>query len=356
MRLLSCIVLITTAANICFSIEPTEKFSWKIFDYLWDNSTQKQNAIKSGLYNANASVLYDVDEASDGRTFVTLIKKKGVPASLTTVSNKTGPSGPFLKPYPNWSWYNNNYTCNNHTIISVYRISIKCNYLFVLDSGVIESKTVCPPKLLIFDLKTDELTEHITIPHDIATHDDKSIGLLVTPIVDIQNCNLDNATIFMADSYGNGLIKYNKYTGLCRIESDFMKPNNADTTFTVQNQRFHLDNGGILGLTTIDEVLYYAALSGHKIFKMNMHDLRNCSKLNKAKTNNLTELAGTLSGQTGPIASVQSVLFFSNIPNASILCVDATKQFNSSDTVRHFDIFSNRYLIKNNFNTLFVLY
>ncbi|XP_011695497.1 PREDICTED: major royal jelly protein 1-like, partial [Wasmannia auropunctata] len=98
---------------------------------------------------------------------VTSVRDKGVPASLMTVSNEIGPGGPLLEPYPNWSWYNEN-DCSG--IISVYRVSIKCNHMFVLDCGKIGEEAVCPPKLLVFDLENDMLVKQIIIPPHIANN------------------------------------------------------------------------------------------------------------------------------------------------------------------------------------------
>lgn len=80
--------------------------------------------------------------------------------------------------------------------------------------------------------------------------------------------------------------------------------------------------------------LHYAPLAGHKIFKMNIHNLlQKCFKCT-SKANISIELVGTLSGQIAPIASAQNVIFFSNIPGTSIHCVDATKKFSSNNSVR----------------------
>jgi len=80
--------------------------------------------------------------------------------------------------------------------------------------------------------------------------------------------------------------------------------------------------------------LYYALLAGNKIHKIDINNLRKCSELSKSETDELTQLAGTLSGQTAAIASEQCAIFFSNIPETSILCQDASKEFESNNTVR----------------------
>lgn len=70
--------------------------------------------------------------------------------------------------------------------------------------------------------------------------------------------------------------------------------------------------------------LYHAFLARQKIFKIDLRHVQklvsnDCSNLNKMEGNDLSELMGTLSGQTGPIAFAQHVIFFSNIPKTAIL-------------------------------------
>lgn len=84
--------------------------------------------------------------------------------------------------------------------------------------------------------------------------------------------------------------------------------------------------------------LYYTPLSGNSMYKMYIYNDK-CSALKKIVDDKLTQLAGTLSGQTAAIASKQCAVFFSNIPKTSILCQDATKTFNSTNTVRYTQFF-----------------
>lgn len=72
---------------------------------------------------------------------------------------------------------------------------------------------------------------------------------------------------------------------------------------------------------------------------MDICNKQKCSNLNETEADKLTQLAGTLSGQTAPIASEKCAIFFSNIPETSILCKDATKEFNSTNSVRYIYIF-----------------
>ncbi|KYN02082.1 Major royal jelly protein 1 [Cyphomyrmex costatus] len=317
------IILLVTIANISFGVELEDRYEWKYIDYVWNNS-QRQEAIKSGNYNPSNNILFDVDEAPDGRVFVTIVRNEGVPTSVATVSDETGPGGPLLSPYPNWSWYNDTTNCNN--IINVLRIFIKCNHLFLVDFGIkdgFEGERVCPPKLLVFDLENDRLVHHVIIPSNIADNKNGR-GLLATTLAYVRDCGrIDKATVYIADITGYGLVIYNRYLGFCRIESDFMKPTHPN--FTIENESFYFEDG------IID--LFYAPLAGNRIFKMDKHTLKKCSNLSNSEANRLTKVAGTLSGQTGPIASYSNVIFFSNIPETSILCADTTKKFDPSNSV-----------------------
>ncbi|KYN19143.1 Major royal jelly protein 1 [Trachymyrmex cornetzi] len=316
------IVLLVTIANKSFGVKLEDRYEWKYIDYVWNN-LQNQEVIKSDNYDPIKNILLDVDEAPDGRVFVTVIRNRGVPASIATVSNERGPGGPLLSPYPNWSWYNDTTDCNNN-IISVLRISIKCNHLFALDFGRkdgLPGDRICPSKLLIFNLENDTLVDRVTIPSNIADNKNGR-GLLATPLAYVRDCRrIDNVIVYMADVIGSGLVIYNKYSGFCRIESDFMKSTHPN--FTIENESFYLEDG-ILDL-------FYAPLAGNRIFKMNKHTLRKCPK--RSEANRLTQVAGTLSGQTGPIASQNNVIFFSNIPKTAILCADTTKKFDPSNSV-----------------------
>lgn len=73
----------------------------------------------------------------------------------------------LAQPYPSWDWHQDaaagqpeNNNCSG--LVSVFRTRAdRCNRLWVLDSGVVDSlvnfRVACPPKILIFDLTTDTL-------------------------------------------------------------------------------------------------------------------------------------------------------------------------------------------------------
>ncbi|XP_036141242.1 major royal jelly protein 1 isoform X2 [Monomorium pharaonis] len=325
------VILILSMAIMNFSVKLNPMYSWKYIDYLWESPQQKQEAINSGNYKPGSALFEYVDEAPDGRIFLTGDRRKEVPVSIITVSNEKGEGGLLLRPYPDWSWHTNK-KCEG--ITGAYGIDIKCNHIFVMDSGYIEEEQVCPPQVLIFDLSTDQLVKRIIIPSNVAINRNGINGTFTTIHAVASHCNhiKDNAILLIADGVENGLVVYNPHISkFCRIESEFMKPTNA--TFTIENITFNFAEG-ITHLATTDKDLYYAAFSADKLYRIEISKLIDCS-LSDREASEITQLVGTLSGQTGPIAFEECAIIFSNQPATSIMCADATKfiDFNNMEVV-----------------------
>ncbi|KYN02119.1 Major royal jelly protein 1 [Cyphomyrmex costatus] len=233
-------LLILSMVIVSFGDKLNVVHKWKYCEFEWENQQQKEDAINSGTYNPSRCLFLGTTKAEDGRIFVTTAKVggPGSPASLSIVTNETGPGGPLLRPYPDWSWHNNNSMCNG--IINVYKLHIQCNHIFVMDNGQSrETEQICDPKLLVFDLKNDMLVKTIYIPPNIANNK-TGFGLLIDPLVYVPNkeCTrfLDEMIVFVADSIGFGLVVYDSSTErMCRVESDYMKPTDANFVIDDQN-------------------------------------------------------------------------------------------------------------------------
>ncbi|XP_028046879.2 major royal jelly protein 1 [Monomorium pharaonis] len=253
MKNLLFVILILSVVIKSFNVKLNLLYSWKYIDYLWESPQQKQEAINSGNYKAGLTFLEYVDEAPDGRLFLTMYRRKGVPVSLTTVSNEKGEGGLLLRPYPDFSWPTRK---NCEGITGVYGIDIKCNHIFVMDCGQIENEQVCPPQVLIFDLSTDQLVKRIIFPSNVAKNRNDINGTFTTILAVASHCKniKDNAVMLMTDGGTNGLAVYNLYTSkFCRVETEFMKPTN--TTFTIENITYNCQEG-VMHLTIFDKGKY----------------------------------------------------------------------------------------------------
>ncbi|XP_014229901.1 major royal jelly protein 1-like [Trichogramma pretiosum] len=226
------------------------QFAWKYLDYNWDSQQRKNYFVQNGLYDYRNLTPIDVDQSADGRTFITVIRGPGVPASVHTVSNRVDrASGPLLEPYPNWSWYRDEIGCEG--IINVYRVAIdKCQRLWVLDTGLRSGSHICPAKLLAFNLRDNKLIYKTAIPDNVAQNR-QGQGQLVTPIVQCEPSRCQDVKVYMADVAGSSVVVFDSdRLGAHRIDDDFRgvytaEPAHVNTT--IAGESFTLADG-VLGM------------------------------------------------------------------------------------------------------------
>lgn len=142
---------------------------WPLLDYAlpYDreflNKFRPENVVPTGF------------EITEHRIFIATPRlRAGVPATLSVIPRDLPlGSSPQLEAYPSWDWHRagkGDLNCSG--LISVYRIRIdKCNRLWVLDSGINTSiddfQVACQPKLLVFDLQTDQLIRQVIFPREV---------------------------------------------------------------------------------------------------------------------------------------------------------------------------------------------
>ncbi|PSN37919.1 hypothetical protein C0J52_12242 [Blattella germanica] len=159
--------------------------------------------------------------------------RSGVPATLTWLPrpDRAGASyyqqSPALQPYPGLEWQGTEGNCSG--LVSVYRIRVdRCDRLWVLDSGVITTldnfTPACPPKIFVFDLKTDRLVRNIVLPKEVlrpntlltnlvidyevvgGIPDRGSLGGFYGFQIPRQTC--DDAFLYMTDTANAGIVVY----------------------------------------------------------------------------------------------------------------------------------------------------
>ncbi|XP_012284400.1 major royal jelly protein 1 [Orussus abietinus] len=292
---------------------------WKYLDFQFDSEEQRNRYIQSGDFQKNASIAIDVDQAPDGRVFVTIVRQKGVPASLVTVTDRMGDGGPLLRPYPDWSWVNG--SCKG--IVNVYRIFIdRCHHMWVLDTGVFGNDQVCPAQLLLFNLKNDQLIKRVVIPDKYARNANGT-GLLVTPVVHYQRQPCRSPAVFMADVEGYGLVIWDSLTkSIWRVESETFRPTPGKEEFVIAGTRFVLADG-ILGMALNEngtKYLFYKALASEYMYRTPVQKLLHT--LRKKETRfPFEQISGSLPSQSAAQAfSRDDVLFFGLTESTSIGC------------------------------------
>lgn len=140
---------------------------------------------------------------------------------------------------------------NNCTgLVSVYRMrKDSCNRLWVLDSGIrtsLEDFTrICPPKIVIFDLFTDQIVRTIVFPRQAL----RPSSLLTNLIIDESvRGPCDNAFLYISDTAAPGMVVYDSAKDQAwRVMHPAMFPDPDFSDYTIQGERFTLMDG-IIGL------------------------------------------------------------------------------------------------------------
>ncbi|XP_053682299.1 major royal jelly protein 1-like [Sabethes cyaneus] len=225
---------------------------WNSLDFVFSSPAERENALASRRFIPENCIPLDMDvdynsNPMRSRVFVTVPRFiEGIPATLTTISNQQGAGGPLLEPYPNAAIQSNPEASRCNGIISVFRTMIDdCNRLWLVDTGKIGDRRICLPKIVAFDLRTDQIIHRYEIPAAQLVCD---LSLLVSILVDVSDPpplgSCSKTMIYVADVTGSGLIVYDMSRGKSwRVTNRLMNPNPDYGTFTIANESFDLMDG-----------------------------------------------------------------------------------------------------------------
>lgn len=244
-------------------------FSWKSLEFDFPSEQDRQWAIDNGQFIRGTLVPIDVDVYNKGpqssKVFITIPRfQSGVPLTLGYVTGRiTSEGNPVIAPYPDWE-SNTLGDCDHLT--SVYRIMVdECDRLWVLDTGRLISKQICPPQILVFNLNTNALILRYKFPDDTWKED----SLPVTMAVDIRDSHAScrDTFVYIADVTGFQLIVYSlRLNRSWKISNKLFYPYPPRGTFDIDGEYFDLMDG-ILGMTlgpmqqNGDRILYFHSLA-----------------------------------------------------------------------------------------------
>lgn len=268
MRAAKCFVILVLMAVA--AAKKSEKMrmihSWKKLEFAYPKPADRDAAIKNGDFVPGAPVPIDVDvyHGVTQKVFISVPRfQNGVPVTIGYVTESVTPEGnPVIAPYPNWEF---NKLGNCDGVTSVYRMKVdNCNRLWILDTGKLDDKWICSPKLHIFDLLTNKLIRQYKFPDSQLKQD----SLLVTVAVDIREKDgCEKPFAYVADVTGFGLLVYDYEKNVSwRINNNLFYPYPPQGTFLIKGETFDLMDG-ILGLALGpvsadgDRILYFHSLA-----------------------------------------------------------------------------------------------
>lgn len=274
------------------------------------------------------------------RLFITTPRwNPGTPATLSWLPLPADPASNSLplRPYPNWSAHTtpNNPDCSK--LMSVYRISIdECGRLWVLDAGLVDTltnlKQLCQPKIVLFDLKTDQLLLNYELPPDQV----KAESLFTNIISDVRNGQCDEAFAYVADVWRHTLIVFDlKRRVSWRTQSHLYQPNPLACDFNFDNLNFQWSDG-IFGtaLGPLDDkgdrILFYHPMSSYMEFMVSTSVLRNQTIWQGRGLAKAFQPLGSR-GRRGQSSTSgidrNSVMFYTLVSRDAVGCWDLRKQY-----------------------------
>lgn len=152
-----------------------------------------------------------------------------------------------MRPYPSWDWHANPEALQPDCtrLMSVYRIWVdECDRLWVLDAGIVNAtiqiNPVCPPKILVFDLRTDQPIFSYEFPPDQVKEDSLHSNL----IVDIRNGRCNDAYAYVTDVWRFGILVFSLVKGRSwRTTHHFFYPNPEASDYTLNRLQFAWTDG-----------------------------------------------------------------------------------------------------------------
>jgi len=290
------LLLLCVAAAAAAGVMDVE-YSWVYVDYTFTGPQHRDSAIRAGKFVPENCVILDVDvyqgkhgtteeklyfntgsttsPVSKQRVFVTVPRiKSGNPASLAEIVPGERHNSVLLAPFPSWkanTVVEDRLNCDD-VIVSVFRTKIDdLGRFWIVDVGTLEqfemtARSVCPPKIIIFDLKNgDKIIRTYKFPSSQV----KDVSLFTNIAVDIRDSKGRNAFAYIADTTAYKLVVYDyKNDDSWVVDQAYFYPYPNKAHFNINGVNFDLMDG-VLGLalgpvTKNERRLYFHSFASTK--------------------------------------------------------------------------------------------
>ncbi|CAH2208943.1 jg12084 [Pararge aegeria aegeria] len=215
-----------------------------------------------------------------------------------------------------------------------------CGRLWVLDSGQIDSqddpKQICPPSIIVFDLKTDLPIARYIIPNEYVLQD----SLYSNIIVDTRMEDCSDLYVYIADTWRFGLLVFRESDeSFWRFSHHLFFPDPLASNYTLHGLNFQWSDGIFgLALSSLDEnkerILFFHSMSSYREFFVKTSILRDSSRVNNSATefHLLGESRGLYGQSSASAIDSRGVMFYGLVTRDSIGCWDTSKPYLKRNT------------------------
>ncbi|XP_050315655.1 major royal jelly protein 1-like [Anthonomus grandis grandis] len=344
------IIFIALIAPICESIQKDTKkydfelvYQWKLLQFKFESEAERSEALNNGSYKINnirpidAQPTYN-EKSKKERIFITIPRTEltGTPATLGVVTEETRDGSPIIEAYPSRSWHVELEKCNEHRIVSVFRVwADECGRLWVMDNAKVGEVFPCTPQILAFDLETDTLLYKYELPYDQY----QNVSLYLTPVAEIESMkdNCKKTWLYVSDSDGPRLLVYNLEKNVSwAIQDESFKPDPNYENYTIQGDSIQVADG-ILSVALSPKTdhpkerkLFYHSMSNIRESWVYLKDLKNPENFKKPYGSpQLFHTYPTTRDQQSPVEAIDSkgLVYFALLIDVLIVKWDPTTSY-----------------------------
>uniref|UniRef100_A0A182QQT8 Bee-milk protein n=1 Tax=Anopheles farauti TaxID=69004 RepID=A0A182QQT8_9DIPT len=266
-------------ADDLHKMEVVKQWNLLNYNFPWDYPASSKE-----FYNPENVVATGMEVGYDRIFIATPRLFSGVPATVSSIPRGTNGDSPVLQAYPDWTHHRaatKEYNCSDIGLVSVYRLRIdSCNRLWALDAGVSRSledfEVTCPPKILVYDLHTDQVVRRIDFPPEVVRRESLYTNIIVDETSSRPENNCDDVFVYITDTVAPGIVVYDSGKDLTwRVSHPAMYPDPDFAESSILEHRFTLMDG-IVGLAFDMEagIVYFQPLATDRIFSVTTAALR----------------------------------------------------------------------------------
>ncbi|CAH1241564.1 Hypp6372 [Branchiostoma lanceolatum] len=267
-RYYACVLLLTSCCGMLGCIraedvgEATLVYQWASLDYDWPDDATRQSAIDEGRYVPENIIATGIKVHGPVVYLTTPRWRDGVPASLSSVVETSGGRA-VLRPFPSWEM---NQLGNCSALQSVQSMEVDpLGRMWIADVG-----GACAPKLIIYDIKTDDVIRTYTFPSDVANTNDTYLNDIV---IDTSADDPDDWFAYISNSRNpGGLVVYDyRRDSSHKVFHSSMNAEPDATLMTINGRNYTFDvasDGIALSPLGNNMKVYYCALSGYNLYSV----------------------------------------------------------------------------------------
>ncbi|CAG9773982.1 unnamed protein product [Ceutorhynchus assimilis] len=308
-------------------------YRWKTLDFYYPTEEEKFEAIAKGDFVPENNLPLGIEVYKD-RIFLSMPKwKAGVPVTLAQLPRVPKKESPMLVPYPNWGWHSEK-SCD--LITSVFRMQAdSCGRLWVMDSGKVsitteEAKQHCPPKLLIFDLETDQLLTKYVFANEFIKED----SLYSNIVVDVRDGYCHDAHAYMSDVWRFGIVVFRLSDQQAwRVTDHLFYPDPLASSYRLHHLQFEWMDG-VFGMALSpqkkpfdDRIMYFHPMSSFREFSLRTSYLRNEAADNRDAFTIMGQSRGAQGHVSSSVMDKNGIMYFNLVTRDSIGCWDSGKPY-----------------------------